>query len=180
MKRWLMILPLAVVLSGCGLGGNNQAAVDEATDTGEAQVQPGESFSGTLKAAALMGVPMKCTYTMPNGMEAEGTIKGKMYKGTMMAEGKTVTVIMKDTCMWTWEAGNTQGIQTCFDPGEADEAMWESEEATDENITYSCMPTLVSDADFEPPAGVSFLNINDMMGGQMSEEQLQQLQQMGE
>lgn len=173
MKRLWLLIPMAVLLVGCTR--TTAPGQPEAGDT-----QQGEPFSGTLKAAMLLGVPMKCSYTLPDGTAAEGVIQGKNYRGTMMSQGKVGTVLIKDNCMWSWEEGSAQGAQMCFEPEAADESLWEGDETGTGDINYTCLPTVVTGAEFEPPTSVSFLNLDEMMGGQMSEEQLQQLQEMGE
>lgn len=126
-------------------------------------------FSGTLKAAVELGLPMKCTYEA-NGAKGEGVIKGKQYAGQMSMEGKMGNVIIKEECMWSWEDGAESGIKTCFDTssmeGEEGEesSFWDFEQNQNAaNQNYTCFPTVVTDAAFTPPANVKFLDLDQMM-----------------
>jgi len=167
----LMVAGLAVLLSGCalerlGIGG---------TPTGPAQETSSGPFSGTLQAAVALGVPMKCTYQV-EGMEAEGFIKGKQYRGSMVsADGAKGEVIMKNNCMWTWEQDKNEGFTMCFDPEEGkdiwDPEAWKEEGSQTEvtgpppDMEYRCVPAVISDSQFEPPADVKFLDFDQMMQG---------------
>lgn len=185
----LMVVGLAVLLSGCvllqrfGIGG---------TPAGPAQETSGGPFSGTLQAAVALGVPMKCTYTV-EGMEVEGLIKGKQYRGKMKnQQGQMGEVIMKDNCMWTWgeAAGQgVQGVKMCFDPEEGkdiwDPESWdeaETEGAQPPDVEYRCNPAVVTDAQFQPPANIEFMDLDQMMqgfkeGAMPSDEQVNEMQE---
>lgn len=121
-----------------------------------------KAFTGTLKAAVEMGVPMKCTYKV-GGIEYEGLVKGKQYKGKVeMPDGKTGQVIMKENCMYTWTEGEEQGMKLCFTDEEQD--MWE-ETDTEGSIAgaYTCLPAVVTDAAFDLPSDVNFMDLESMM-----------------
>ena len=110
---------------------------------------------------------MKCTYTV-EGNEYESYIKGENYRGKIKtAEGKTGEVIIKDNCMWTWSEEEVQGIKTCFevsDPETPD--VWEQPQgAVGTNMTYTCLPAAVTDAEFTPPSNIEFMDLDAMMEG---------------
>lgn len=166
MKKLLPIIIVVVVLVGGVIGawwflGKGSLSVPSMPggikkETG----QEGESFTGQLKEAIARGVPMKCTYTQGD-FTGTGFIKGKNYYGEISQEGKKGYVIMKDDCMWSWSEGENQGIKMCFE-----EDIWEQEEGTvPTEAEYYCSPTLVSDSQFNPPASVDFLDMDEMMGG---------------
>ncbi len=133
---------------GAGLGGLTQ------------KYSESNPFSGSLKAAVALGVPMKCTYEA-NGAEYSGIIKGSQYKGSVtMQDGQEGTVLMKDDCMYTWSDVDKQGIKTCFDAEELD--MWDTPEG-EVPIDYACYPTVATDAVFSVPTGVTFMDIDALM-----------------
>lgn len=120
-----------------------------------------ESFTGTLLAAIELGVPMKCTYEV-GGIEYEGLIKGKQYKGQIsMPDGSTGQVIMKENCMYTWTEGVEQGWKTCFT--DEDQSMWEQTDTTG-NIpgSYKCLPAPITDAAFDLPTDVNFMDLESL------------------
>lgn len=127
-------------------------------------------FTGSLKAAVALGVPMKCTYKVDD-VEYTGIIKGKQYKGTIvMGDGTEGTIIMKDNCTYIWSDVDKQGTKICNEEGDAD--MWDlSEEDYDTEgqsgeealPDYVCYPTVATDAEFNLPSGVTFMDLNTMM-----------------
>ena len=165
----LLVTGLAVLLSGCvllqrfGIGG---------TPAGPAQETSGGPFSGTLQAAVALGVPMKCTYTV-EGTEVEGWIKGKQYRGKIKdQQGQMGEMLMKDSCMWTWDETKGQGVKICFDPEENKDiwepGTWEATEtdgAQPPDVEYHCNPAVVTDALFQPPTNIEFTDLDQMMQG---------------
>jgi len=127
-----------------------------------------KAFSGTLKAAVQLGVPMKCKYQV-NGMEYEGHVKGKKWRGKMKyPDGRQGEVIMKDNCMWSWSDNDKQGITMCFEPTEDDQDMWDQPEgATAPDIDYNCSPTVITDAMFTPPSDINFSDLEGLMNPNM-------------
>jgi len=104
-------------------------------------------------------------------MEVVGHVSGENWRGTMTAsDGSTSEVILKDNCMWTWSTSEAQGIKTCFDPTEAED-MWDMTGDTTETqvnqaeFNYNCVPAVLSEADLNPPPGVDFLDLEEMMQG---------------
>lgn len=158
-----VIIGLGVLLGGCSLlpksGGNvsNQTTGQE-KKTETTQAKP---FDGTLKAAIALGVPMKCTYKVGDN-ETTGIIKGKQWRGDFKQNDKEGTVIIKDTCMWSWTKGETQGLKMCFEPKEGKD-IWDEAQQVNPNVEYHCLPTLATDADFNPPAEVKFSTLEEMM-----------------
>lgn len=181
----------AFLLAGCTLlpwlsGDRSQGAGSQSSGQGQGP------FSGTLQAAVALGVPMKCTYSV-EGTEVEGWIKGKQYRGKIKnQQGQMGEVLMKDNCMWTWgeAAGQgVQGVKMCFDP-EENKDLWdfeswdesETEGAKPPDVEYHCNPAVVTDAQFQPPANVEFVDLDQMMqgfkeGAMPSEEEMNQMQE---
>ncbi|MFC1654051.1 hypothetical protein ACFL1M_04355 [Patescibacteria group bacterium] len=133
-----------------------------------------EAFKGSMAAAVKLGVPMKCSYSIGDEMESEGYIKGKNYRGkAVMEQGKISEVIMKDECMWNWDADSKEGTKFCFE-GDQVNTMWEdfdeNVEEMDEpqefkapDVEFDCNPVVVSDDMFAPPTDVSFVDMAAMM-----------------
>jgi hypothetical protein len=121
----------------------------------------------TLKAAVELGVPMKCTYQVA-GAEYEGYIKGEKWRGKVKsADGKVGEVIVKDNCMWTWSSDEDQGVKLCFEPAEGEESVWDQESFETQDIEYNCLPAAITDAQFEPPSDIQFMDMDQMMNQMM-------------
>ncbi len=119
------------------------------------------SFSGTLKAAIKLGIPLKCQYTV-NGMEAEGFIKGTNWRGKMkMADGQKGEVIIKDNCLWSWAENQNQGGKMCFKPAADGKTIWDQpQQGAQTDVEYKCSAAIVTDATFTPPANIKFMDID--------------------
>lgn len=157
--KLLIIIALVVVAAGAGwffLKGGSGAGVGSLTQKFSAS----KPFSGSLKAAVALGVPMKCTYEQ-NGTEYTGIIKGKQYKGKVtMQDGKEGNIIMKDNCMYTWSDADKQGMKVCYEEEGLD--IWEQPEE-ELPVDYVCYPTVATDAEFNLPSGVTFMDIDSLM-----------------
>ena len=157
--KQLIIVVLVIAAAGAAwffLKGGSGAGVGSLTQ----KVSDGKPFSGSLKAAVALGVPMKCSYEV-NGAEYSGIVKGKQYKGkATMQDGKEGNIIMKDNCMYAWSDEDSQGLKTCYDVEEID--IWEQPEG-EMPVGYVCYPTVATDADFALPSGVEFMDLEAMM-----------------
>ncbi|MGB6838684.1 MAG: hypothetical protein WBD86_01355 [Microgenomates group bacterium] len=160
----LIIVFLVIVIAGAAwffINRGDGAGIGSLTQ----KYSESNPFSGGLKAAVELGVPMKCSYEV-NGVEYSGVIKGRQYKGKVkMQDGKEGNVLMKENCMYTWSDLDSQGIKSCFE--EDDLSMWEqSGETTSEGaapVDYTCYPALVPDSEFNLPSGVNFVDIDALM-----------------
>lgn len=160
----------ALFLSGCTLPGKTETDEKQLSKTATEK-----GFNGAFKAAIALGAPMKCSYEV-DGNVAEGWIKGKQYLGKTTMQEKTVNILMKGECMWSWGEGETTGTKMCFETTN-DESIWDD---TSEGSpkTVKCRPAAITDAKFTPPSNVEFINMDNMYGGNMSEEDLQKLEKM--
>lgn len=173
-NKYVLIVVAVLVVAGLagyfvlGKGGKSEI-MEKVSD---------EPFSGTLQAAVAMGVPMRCEYTI-EGNQYEGYIKGQKYMGKFAAEGKTMSVIVKDNCMWSWEEGVSSGVKTCYELDEADSSIWDSEDsqglATGLNYNYTCRPAAIGDDRFDPPGNVEFMDLGEMMQGNMDLEDMEKM-----
>ena len=161
----LIILSGAFILGGCIT--KNPSSSDDTSSSGE-----GDLFSGTLQAAAALGVPMKCTYKDALGNEMESFIKGNNYYAEMVSEGKEGFVIMKDKCMWAWDTDSAEGVTMCYEEGSLfdpeTEQDFEPEEnspfdTVDPDMEYQCRPGTVDSDKFTPPEDVTFMDLSSMM-----------------
>jgi hypothetical protein len=160
LKALIFLLVSSFVLVGCL---NQSADNRQNTQTQQTeQSQTGKPFSGTLKAALAMGIPMKCTYEV-DGNQMEGVISGQKYAGKMDIQGKTGNVIIKDNCMWSWEEATKKGMKTCFEPTDEQESIWDDPDYENPEVTYNCNPTIVTEATFTPPGDVQFMDLEDLM-----------------
>jgi len=121
-------------------------------------------FTGTLKAAVDLGIPMKCTYEV-EGVEYESVIQGKKFRGSLNTETGVGNVIMKDNCMYSWQENSNQGVKICFDENETN--IWEQTGDTGEVAgeasvpdTLKCYPTTISPNEFDLPTSVNFTDFN--------------------
>jgi hypothetical protein len=129
--------------------------------------EEGGEFVGKIKEVVARGVPMKCTYAQGD-YSGTSYIKGEKMYGEVSQAGRGGYVIIKNNCMWTWNQGENQGIKMCYE-----EDFWEmSEEYAQEGQTsvpteaeYRCVPAVISDSQFDPPASVNFLDMEQMMEG---------------
>lgn len=157
--KQLIIIVLVIVVAGIAwflLKGGIGTGVGSLTQ----KVSESTPFSGSLKAAVALGVPMRCTYE-ENGVEFTGILKGRQYKGSVtMQDGTEGTIIMKDNCMYTWSDVDNQGIKVCYEEDELD--IWEQPEDS-APIDYVCYPTVATDAEFALPSGVTFMDLDAMM-----------------
>lgn len=181
MKKIGVLIVSAVLLAGCMKGSGGTTGTSNAPG---GAAGGGEQFSGTLKAAMALGVPMKCTYKV-NDIDFEGYVQGTKYRGKMMQEGKMTNVIMTDSTMYLWQEGASQGMKTTYDMEEMEETA-QSQETSDmqsfsrPDVEYKCLPTVVSAGTFTPPSNVNFMDLDSLMQGNATEEQMQQMEQMAE
>lgn len=156
------LLPIIVVLAAVGVGayiflGKNGGGIAE---------KASDAFTGSLRAAVEKGVPMKCTYTV-EGNEYEGLIKGENWRGKMKsADGKVGEVIIKDDCMWSWDPEKKEGVKMCSQAaeesaeGETAGSVWDQGSFDAGGVEYRCVPTVVTDSQFEPPSDVKFMDLS--------------------
>lgn len=174
-----VIIPILIlsslILGGCFKKGEDGSGISLLGNKEES----GQPFKGSMMAAAKLGVPFKCSYSIDGEMDSEGYIKGKNYRGKMKGQdGQVGEVIMKDDCMWTWDSVKKEGVKFCFDVEEGED-IWADMDAEDyvapegfkaPDVEYDCRPAVVTDAMFTPPTDVKFLDMQEMFGGFMSDD----------
>lgn len=121
--------------------------------------EEGESFTGKLKAAIALGVPMKCSLEQDD-YTGTSYVKGKKVYGEVKSQGREGYVIMVDKCMWSWTKGESQGVKMC-----SEEDAWdtEGEGSVPTEAEYRCAPAVIPDSKFDPPADINFIDMDEMM-----------------
>lgn len=127
------------------------------------------------------GTPLKCQIENAEGNKMEYLIKGQKMKmtGNMLAMGQaksaTGAMISDGEMIYIWDETTKEGFKHPLpDPNELSEIPNQPElpdfsnEATeqeyvDQGYTIDCQPGSASDADFTPPADVTFQDLGTMM-----------------
>lgn len=171
MKKALPIIAV-IVVAGLAVGGwvflkRGGQVAPEGGVVQEAPAPEEKGFTGKLKDALTLGQAMKCTWERDKSNFGTAYIKNNKVNTDVTYEGKRMHSIMADNCTYAWEEGKTSGFKFCFEPEEGEETEAVSEglstmEAPD--INYRCVPMVVSDATFTPPANVEFTSPLEMMG----------------
>ncbi len=185
MNKFLPIIIAVVVIAAIAIGGwfllkNRGAMPSIQAPIGETQeaVTPEEEtkgFTGKLKDALNLGQAMKCTWEQDEDNFGTAYIKNEKVHTDVTYEGKRAHSIMDGDCTYTWEEGAVQGFELCVEPEEVEvEEVEEMEEAEPElpeeyqaqvpDVNYTCEPAVVSDAMFELPSEVNFINPLELMG----------------
>lgn len=166
------VLPIVIIISALAIGGwvflgkgKSGVSMPVPGEVKKEAGEKGEEFVGKIKEVVQKGVPMKCTYTQ-EGFTGTSYIQGKKMYSEVAQTGKVGYVIIKDNCMWSWSQGENQGVKMCYE-----EDFWEmSEEHTEEGkaavpveAEYRCTPAIFTDAKFNPPASVNFMDMDEMM-----------------
>ncbi|NMC36038.1 hypothetical protein GYA49_03250 [Candidatus Beckwithbacteria bacterium] len=186
LKRYFILLVGAVLLASCSLPGAGKQGNNGNQAGAGNQAGKGNPFSGSLKAAMELGVPIKCSSSVDtdDGQgQVDGIIQGNQYAGIMTMNGQKANVLLTDNCMWSWKEGDTSGIKMCFEPAEGsedDNTPFGNIDPNQLNENVNCMPTVISPSTFTPPSNISFIDVDDAMNGNLTPEQRQQLEQMGE
>lgn len=164
-----LVLVSSFLLSGCGqqTSNNQNTKSEDKSDTG--------SFS--LRELIAKNIPQKCTYSGSNqegSFTSEIIISGKKFNQVITyksAEGEEkINSISDGEYVYTWGSHSTGGtfatkLKADFDTEstpeieENTEAMGEiSESQTDLDSKFEgkCSPTVVTDANFQPPKDVKF------------------------
>jgi len=111
---------------------------------------------------------------------------GKKYAGKVKQQNRIQNVVMADNFMYTWEDGKTQGLKIAFNPedfkADAEDLKNapEAEQVVLPDVNYKCLPSLVTNADFTPPQSVTFMDLDQLLQGNLTPEQLKALEQMGQ
>jgi hypothetical protein len=164
MKSKLLLIIVLLAVVGGGYYAYSQMGSDDGLKLNVSKMAGSngmskDAVSGSLMELATKGIPLKCEYSV-QGNSFEGIIKGKNFLGKVKTPEGKGNILMKQNCMYTWEEGAVEGISWCFDDSE--QSVWEQ---TGDNMPdeYKCRPTVVTDSAFNMPAGVTFMNLSDMM-----------------
>jgi len=172
-----LVLSSALILSACGLQtkSSDQKSTNNSTDS---------SSKFSIRELIAKNIPQKCIYTGSNqegSYDSEIIISGKKFKQIITyksAEGQEkINSISDGEYVYTWGTHSTgttfaTKLKADFDATTAPEV-----EKTDESIgdmsgssvdldadfDGKCSPTVVSDADFQPPKDIQFQDYSKMM-----------------
>lgn len=161
MKKTLPIIAVTIVILGVGAWwflGQRGGAVTMPGGIEKKAGQEGESFTGKLKQAITIGVPLKCTYQQGD-FAGTGYVQGKKYFGEVSNQEQKGYVIMKDNCMWTWGEEQKQGVKMCFEE-DIFEGNEEVEGTVPTEVEYHCAPAVFPDSKFDPPADINFMDVS--------------------
>jgi len=183
MKKALPIILVVLVVGGVGaylfmnqsgqemmpMTPSQQQGQQEEKDMDTDQEAEKENYTGNLKKMVDLGIPLKCTFNQ--GDEYSGTtwVKGKKFYSEISADNQVSKIIFKDDCMWTWSDAQDQGVKMCFEPEEATDIFSGEAEAGETNLptdaNFNCNPAVFTDAKFNVPSGVEFMDFDQMMEG---------------
>jgi len=118
-----------------------------------------------------LGVPMKCTYSQGN-TAVTSYIKGKKVYSEVNQQGKEAFLIIKDNCMWSWSADESQGVKIC-----SEEDFWETpkeyaqegQASLPTEAEYYCVPSIFTDARFDLPTNINFIDTEELIEGKEQE-----------
>lgn len=173
-----LVLSTALILSACGLqtksGDQNNSSTDNSTNSSK-------EFS--LRDLISQNIPQKCIYSGQDeegAYESEIIVSGEKFKQTITyksaAGEEKINSISDGEYVYTWgthSTGTTFATKLKADFDTSSPEVEESEESSDEisesqvdldaDFEGSCSPTVVSDADFQPPKDIQFQDYSQMM-----------------
>jgi hypothetical protein len=174
------ILPLlafsSLLLSACTASPSSKTtnapiAGDQKTPVAQETPQANnknQNFSGPLKAALALGVPLKCTNTV-DGTTVTGYIKNGLYYSEYEIMGQKETMLVRDNCSYIWQNEATTGVKFCAKnvPGSTagNEALLDSPDASTPKGDINCLPSAVDDALFVIPTNVTFSDMSQFSQG---------------
>ena len=164
-----LVLVSSFLLSGCGQQtSNNQSAKSE---------DKSDTSSFSLRELIAKNIPQKCTYSGSNqegSFTSEIIISGKKFNQVITyksAEGEEkINSISDGEYVYTWGSHSTGGtfatkLKADFDTKSTPETeenpeavgdISESQTDLDSKFDGKCSPTVVTDANFQPPKDVKF------------------------
>ena len=171
MKKYLtlsFILLSSLLFSACSL--QKKSISEESTSDSTAN---NSTFS--LRQLISQNIPQKCTYSGSNqegSFESEIIINGKKFNQIITyksAEGEEkINSISDGEYVYTWGKHSTNGAfaiklkadfdtsDTNSDKDDSSQDIADSQVDLDTDYQGKCLPTVVSDADFQPPKDVKF------------------------
>lgn len=166
MKKILPIVIVVLVVLGIGgwwfLGRKDAGVTSIPGGIKKEAGEESKAFTGKLKQAIALGVPMKCTYTQGD-FTGTGFVKGRKYYGEVSSQGRKGYVIMKDNCMWSWTEEQNQGVKMCFEDDIFEEFEQEGQGQVPIEAEYRCLPSVFSESKFNPPANINFMDMKQQM-----------------
>lgn len=164
-----LVLVSSFLLSGCGQQtSNNQSAKSE---------DKSDTASFSLRELIAQNIPQKCTYsgsTEDGSFESEIIISGKKFNQTIKTKStdgeQTINSVSDGEYVYTWGTHAANGgtfaikLKADFDTSSSPETddkptsgdVANSQVDLDTDYQGKCSPTVVTDANFQPPKDVKF------------------------
>ncbi|MEX2053683.1 MAG: hypothetical protein WD940_01610 [Patescibacteria group bacterium] len=120
-------------------------------------------FAGSLTDALRLGRAQKCTWEDSGGQTATFWMKDEntLY-AEIPSEGGTGYLLVKDSCLYSWEA--EQGVKICSTPAEGEDTLSFEELSAEaevsleeEGVEYNCKPE-AGGSRFDVPTNVEFFD----------------------
>jgi len=180
MKKLLILVlatSFAITLSACKKQEAQETTTAPTQTTSETPKQDvvKEEDTGifaSIRDAINKSVPLKCTYTDPDGMSLAMYIKGNMMRADAIQKLPTdplIHEIFKDNKVYIWTDGSQQGMvidSSKMKPGEEATETGGTPVNSAEDIVndleqqkQNCVKEVVSDSIFDVPTNVTFLEI---------------------
>jgi hypothetical protein len=177
-KNKILLLPLlfaALVLSGCGKKTQNEPALNsQNTETNGGQEtaenvqnetavnEPAggeETIAGTLETLLRLGRAIKCTYESAPGKDkiiGDLYISGnKYYQEVTFPDNGKFYSIGDSEWIYTWNSRVPGGTKMKLEKKES-ENLGAGVETTAKEENYACIPWVVDQSKFTPPANIEF------------------------
>ena len=179
----LLIFLTCLPLSACNLVRNTETKsssqnpsnppevlADTTTSTPEPDKQTSptpKAFSfTTLKEAYDKAIPLKCSYTNPDGQSATVIFKANQFLISQTSkQGFLTTAIIRNNLMWIYNDASTDGVVISFDHLPKDVGLFIKNKhilspldiiSALETEKQTCLPIEISETDFSPPKDINF------------------------
>jgi len=172
---WIVIVLIVLALIGWfvfGKKGNNQQTKSASENT-MAENQAATNQPTSLKEL-MMGGPQKCTVAYGDASnQSQGTVLvagGKMrgdFTATVQGKAQGSHMLNDGSNVYVWMDGQATGYKMSATATQSTQAQQQTnQQSIDQNAkyNYNCSSWSPSSSDFGLPAGVSFTDVNAMMG----------------
>ncbi len=164
---WLWVAGI-VVVGGIGVYAVTQGGFSlPASAPADGGAQTTGSQSNSLSGLLALGISQKCSFSSDTTTSASAGvvyIANGMMRGdfTSTSNGQTVVshMIVKDNTSHVWSSQMSQGIKMAFGASGSG-ASSQSNVDVNAQVNYSCSPWTVDQAQFELPAGITFMSVGD-------------------
>lgn len=170
----VLVLLLAGAVAVYLMGGKDKMSKDGV-------MQEGNAFT-SIRDALSKSISLECELTDSEGRNTKAYIKNGAVRADMTDPdpNNSGSVIMKDKKIYIWNGKEGFMMELPDEPNAMSESGSETTQGDQilddlENYKDNCKPAIVSDSLFTPPADVTFSDMQKMMEGQMSEDEMKEL-----